>query len=206
MRQRLDTMLDLQDAINRKIDPNWAARGFEWYRAIWVECAELLDHYGWKWWKQQNPDIEQVKLELVDIWHFGLSLLLLRDLPRQVLISNVIAQLVEPRSIEDFRIELEHFAHQVLGTQDFDVAGFARLMAGAGLDFNELYLRYTGKNVLNRFRQDHGYQDGSYQKLWRGREDNEHLIEVAADLDGASATFQADLYQALARRYRDVVV
>ena len=36
-----------------------------------------MDHYGWKWWKKQSPDTEQVKLELVDIWHFGLSQLIL---------------------------------------------------------------------------------------------------------------------------------
>lgn len=198
-------MLDLQDAINRKVDPNWTERGFEWYRAIWVECAELLDHYGWKWWKQQNPDIEQVKLELVDIWHFGLSLLLLRDLPRDQLIAEVGAQLAAPRPSEDFRAEVEQFAHQVLGTRDFDVAAFAPLLAGAGLDFDELYLRYVGKNVLNRLRQDQGYQDGGYQKLWDGREDNEHLVEIAAALDGANPTFQHQLYQDLLHRYRELV-
>jgi hypothetical protein len=26
----------------------------------------MLDHYGWKWWKKQTPDTEQVILELVD--------------------------------------------------------------------------------------------------------------------------------------------
>ena len=34
------------------------------------ECSELLDHYGWKWWKHQATDLDQVKLEIVDIWHF----------------------------------------------------------------------------------------------------------------------------------------
>ena len=54
---------------------DWMSRGREWYRAIWIECAELMEHYGgWKWWKHSRPDFAQVVLEIVDIWHFGLSL------------------------------------------------------------------------------------------------------------------------------------
>ena len=66
-------MLALQDAMNSKINPEWRQAGNEWYRAIWIECAEMLDHYGWKWWKHQQADMDQVTLEIVDIWHFMLS-------------------------------------------------------------------------------------------------------------------------------------
>ena len=38
-------MLELQDSMNSKVSADWRAQGFEWYRAIWVECAELLDHH-----------------------------------------------------------------------------------------------------------------------------------------------------------------
>ena len=68
-------------AVDTATHPDWRGQGYPWYRAIWVECAELLDHYGWKWWKHQTPDLEQVQLELVDIWHFGLSDLLARAVP-----------------------------------------------------------------------------------------------------------------------------
>ncbi|MFL3647359.1 MAG: dUTP diphosphatase, partial [Cellvibrionales bacterium] len=79
MQQQLMVMLKLQNDMNSKVHPQWREQNFAWYRAIWVECAELLDHYGWKWWKQQRPDNDQIALELVDIWHFGLSLLLLKE-------------------------------------------------------------------------------------------------------------------------------
>ena len=36
-----------------------------------IECGELMDHVSYKWWKKQTPDMEQVRLEVVDIWHFG---------------------------------------------------------------------------------------------------------------------------------------
>ena len=76
LREKIKEMLDLQNKINEKVHPHWREQNFEWYRAIWVECAELLDHYGWKWWKKQSPNQAQIELELVDIWHFGLSILL----------------------------------------------------------------------------------------------------------------------------------
>jgi len=74
MRQQIITMLELQEAMNSKVNAEWRQANYEWYRAIWVECAELMDHYGWKWWKKQSLDTDQVVLELIDIWHFGLSI------------------------------------------------------------------------------------------------------------------------------------
>ena len=69
----LQTMAQMQDAHNTLVHAQWRTQGYAYYRAIWVECAELLDHFGWKWWKKQDGDLAQVKLELVDIWHFALS-------------------------------------------------------------------------------------------------------------------------------------
>ena len=64
-----------------------------------------------------------------------------------------------------------------------------------------LGLKHVGKNVLNFFRQDHGYKAGTYQKLWGGREDNEHLVEIMQSLDSGSASFQHQLYASLKDRY-----
>ena len=65
MKQQIATMLELQDSMNSKVREDWREQNFEWYRAIWIECAELLDHHGWKWWKKQQPDVNQIALELV---------------------------------------------------------------------------------------------------------------------------------------------
>ena len=40
-------MLQLQDRLNHQIDSGWLDSGHEWYRAIWLEAAELMEHYGW---------------------------------------------------------------------------------------------------------------------------------------------------------------
>jgi hypothetical protein len=69
------------------------------------------------------------------------------------------------------------------------------------MDFDQLYRIYVGKNVLNFFRQDHGYKDGSYIKVWDGREDNEHLAELLTTLDSNSAGFRDQVYAGLKDRY-----
>ena len=69
------------------------------------------------------------------------------------------------------------------------------------MDWKELFCQYVGKNVLNFFRQDHGYKEGSYDKHWHGREDNEHLVEVMTEIDSEHPEFQQMLYQSLKDRY-----
>jgi len=202
MKQQLATMLELQGDMNTKVHAEWRDQDFEWYRAIWVECAELLDHYGWKWWKKQTPDVDQIALELVDIWHFGLSLLLLSGDSVETISNRVIKDFDGQQGSDDFAVDLEEFTAQTLVTKEFDIAGFARLMDGIKMDFETLYVGYVGKNVLNFFRQDNGYQDGSYHKQWGGKEDNEHLVEIVAQLDTAAATFKDDLYSQMQSTYQ----
>ena len=201
MQQQIKTMLDLQDSMNTKVNSDWRAQNFEWYRAIWIECAELLDHYGWKWWKKQRPDIDQIALELVDIWHFGLSILLLKGYTLEELSEQVVNEFALATDSGDFPSDLESFTASTLINKDFDIKGFAGLMQGINMDFDQLYVGYVGKNVLNFFRQDHGYQDGTYHKQWGGKEDNEHLVEIVAKLDTTSSTFKDDLYQEMQTIY-----
>ncbi len=202
MKQQLATMLELQSDMNTKVHSDWREQNFEWYRAIWVECAELLDHYGWKWWKKQQPDVDQIALELVDIWHFGLSLLLLSGKSVEDISGLVEAEFDGQQSRGNFALDLEDFTAATLVSKDFDIAGFARLMDGINMDFETLYIGYVGKNVLNFFRQDNGYKDGSYHKQWGGKEDNEHLVEIVAQLDTGSSDFAAELYSQMNQVYK----
>lgn len=200
--QQIRIMLELQDGMNTKVTANWKAQGYEWYRAIWVECAELMDHYGWKWWKKQSPDTEQVALELIDIWHFGLSILLQSGMSEAEITAKIQRELVIASSEVDFRLDLEKFAAATLADHQFHIDLFARLMAGVDMTFEQLYRGYVGKNVLNFFRQDNGYKDGSYRKHWHdGREDNEHLVEAVMSLDTTKVEFKDELYQELKNRY-----
>lgn len=50
------------------------------------------------------------------------------------------------------------------------------------------------KNVLDFFRQDHGYKEGSYQKIWQVREDNEHLADILASMDADNPGFSDEVH------------
>ena len=205
IKQQTRAMLQLQDDMNSKVHPAWREQGNAWYRAIWIECGELMDHFGWKWWKHQSPDTEQVALELVDIWHFGLSILLESGASADDIAAQVARELDISTDQTDFRLDVEAFTAATLADKQFHLELFGRLMAGVGMSYAELYRRYVGKNVLNFFRQDHGYKDGSYRKIWAdGREDNEHLVEVVDFLDAGEEGFSKLVYGALEERYRKV--
>ncbi|MFK5949034.1 MAG: dUTP diphosphatase [Methylococcales bacterium] len=210
MSVKLLSMLNMQNNMNLKVNMDWSQQNFAWYRAIWIESAELMDHHGWKWWKHQECDIDQVKLELIDIWHFGLSIIITDQGINEDVAADIDKQLQQALSNSsndsDFLESVEKFASNTLSTRNFSVDLFADMMKGCNMDTDELYKRYVGKNVLNFFRQDHGYKDGTYIKEWSGMEDNEHLVEVVSELDTESSTFKDDIYASLLKRYRDLAL
>ncbi len=201
MKDKLLVMLELQDAMNSRVNTNWRQANNEWYRAIWTECAEMLDHYGWKWWKHQQPDLDQVRLELVDILHFAMSDYLLQDGDNEEVAARILDEMACPGKIDDMRQAIESMAQSTIADQSMHFSGFANIMRLIEMDFDQLYRMYVGKNVLNFFRQDHGYRDGSYIKVWQDREDNEHLAELLASLDSDSVEFKDQVYQGLQARY-----
>jgi hypothetical protein len=207
MKQQFQAMLEMQDAMNRRVHDDWIERDFEWYRALWIECGELIDHYGYKWWKKQTADMEQVQLEVIDIWHFGLSALFRDDADIEQLAAEIENELKAYKPTgPGVREATEALALYSLQTKGFSPSLFWDLMLAADLDFGSLYTAYVGKNVLNFFRQDHGYKDGSYIKQWAGREDNEHLVDLVAELDHQAEDFSDQVYQALEARYRDLAL
>lgn len=184
---QMKEMLAMQDKINNIVNPEWRDARYPWYRAIWIECAELMDHYGWKWWKRQEPDLEQAKLELVDIWHFMLSCMLqgFHGIPPSKKILEVEREADKKFGCDltnkiDFHQSVEGFVLGLMGSHTPDAGDFFFMCRRAGMTFDELYKLYIGKNVLNFFRQEHGYKEGTYEKVWVGKEDNVWLMEIIA--------------------------
>lgn len=205
MKDKLLTMLTMQDSMNKKVHPQWIAQQFAWYRAAWIECGELMDHQGYKWWKKQTAEVEQVKLEIIDIWHFGLSSLFEQDKTIETIANEILNELQGfSFNNADILTATETLAQSCLANKRVSVTDFWQLMHAAKLDFEALYIAYVGKNVLNFFRQDHGYKDGSYIKQWQGKEDNEHLSEIVVELDSNAADFRDAVYAALSSRYKSV--
>ena len=210
---QLITMLELQDGMNSKVNPEWVTANNNWHRAIQVEGVEAIEHHGWKWWKKQDCDLAQLQMELVDIWHFILSAYI------QSKHGNIALAKMEMQAELNLKQKSLQFDNQyyllsqltLLNKLDLlvglaagkrtNLALFESLLHDCGMEWNDLFKQYVGKNVLNVFRQDHGYKAGTYLKVWEGREDNEHLVEILEMVDLDSANVRDELYSSLKARY-----
>jgi len=209
----------MQHAMNARVNPDYLVAGNPWLRAVVVEGSEALEHHGWKWWKKQTPDMEQLKIEMIDIWHFYLSQAVQEH---DGALSGALNYMLEA-SNSDYQREgisfdgvfREYKSMDVLrhieliiglaAVRRWSVPLFESLMRLVGMTDDELYRQYVAKNVLNFFRQDHGYKEGSYIKNWDGAEDNVYLAEVTLTIP-VDANFQTNLYAALKEKYTTVLV
>jgi len=192
-------MLQLQNQLNDATNgEEWTkgttknGRAINWRRCIYMECAEMIDSFSWKHWKSlnQETDWDNLQIEVVDVWHFIISLAI-EDYSKNLKggveelalnISNSIAftkldvQSDNYDSQENVIAKVESIMRLSLATDDLKleelIEDFFELVIMSGLDIQSLYRLYVGKNILNQFRQDNGYKDSTYIKVWNGEEDN----------------------------------
>lgn len=210
---QLISMLEMQDGMNSRVKPDWVSANNNWYRAIQVEAVEAIEHHGWKWWKKQECDMAQLRMELVDIWHFILSAVIQSKhgsmrLAKMEMISELNLCQKSVQFDNQYyvlaKMELLEKLDLLVGlaaARRTSLALFESLLSDCGMSWLELFKQYTGKNVLNVFRQDHGYKAGTYIKVWNGREDNEYLVEVLDIVDLSSDDVRDELYRTLKARY-----
>jgi len=218
---RVLTMLQLQQQLNDNTNGKEWERGLtkqgkviNWRRCIYLEAAELVESYPWKHWKNINASVdrENVKVELVDIWHFVMSEVLRVNYLEDKKPLNKLAQQIED-AIKDINIEQEsNYYKEIEAIEElitklfcnFELIDFTKsffeLCYKLGLDFDNLYSLYIGKNILNIFRQDNGYKDGSYIKVWSGKEDNVVMQEILSS--NPNITPQ-ELYSNLKQKYKE---
>ena len=80
---KMDEIFNLQQTLNQRIGVNTADMSEEektrwvlnYTRAMQQELAELVDSVPWKWWaKYQSFDQQNARVEVVDLFHFLISL------------------------------------------------------------------------------------------------------------------------------------
>ncbi len=220
--QMLQLQQQLNDATNGKgweggITKN--AKEINWRRCIYMESCELIDSYPWKHWKSIDApaNTENAQIEVVDIWHFVMSLAL-EDF--KINLKGDIGFLAnEIEKIENFStlrgknsinsnakeiiIHIEDMLRAIFAHKSsFKVMEkFFNIVVDVGLNIEELYTLYVGKNILNQFRQDHGYKSGEYIKVWNGAEDNEVMHNL---LQTAPHIKPDELYHELQRVYESL--
>jgi len=207
-KQILD-MLEQQEALEIRISgEGWQDQKHNYALAVSMECAELLEWHGWKWWKQcDEPNWAAIGMELVDIWHFALASALSDTYYGSLaeLSSDMHETIVEMCGLLD-DVPTPDFimlAQGLMTHEHFALGNFIGLCGLSGLSGDELYRLYCCKNVLNRFRQDRGYAEGLYAKLWGGVEDNDRLMEIS--LEAGSDVSSTQLYNLLDTAYREML-
>ena len=207
---QLKRLIVAQNTLNEHYIPNWknkvpkekflAALQCEW--AEFLESATRFDDH--KWCKPtMQDDIQNVKVEIVDLLHFGLSLMILQqkgihfdeenninvekfDKFYSLLRSEYLILREESVDIYNNLISVQELFTKIsiffFFFEKDDLFGFVFTLFLRSLcfyvnwSFLDLYEAYWKKNELNILRIQNGYMEGKYQKVdENGEEDNRRL-------------------------------
>jgi hypothetical protein len=212
-------VFQLQNSFNKIVDSNWRTSDFNWPRAIRAELFEAIDSFNWEWWKKKPNDLQNAEVELVDIFHFLISHIISspNDKDKDInAIGEYTFALAYAKEIEYLRSPIifnqelfctkcELLMSQTLTSHQTPlmVLTFMELWLSFGLNILDLIKLYRAKNILNEFRQNHGYKKGSYTKIWGEEEDNVICWQYAKQLDYKNGDeFRETLYTKLEEAYK----
>ena len=219
--------VQLQDQFNSRLSENWKQERTmtDWATTILTEGAEFIESLPWKWWKKIEPDYDNLKLEAVDLLHFIISALLMlkydcsttakyiennirfvdgdyRLMQKYIGLTVVQADLYDKDERSEIRKDVLKAA---LATNLMNVLNQAISIAKFK-SIDDVFKLYVFKNALNHLRQELGYKEGKYQKLWDGvHEDNYFMIRLAERTTSPVTLEEAlellrEEYQKVARR------
>ena len=164
--------------------------------AYLAEMGELVNSdTTWKWWSKPEIDNDNILIELADSFLFILNIVYILDKKYNVS-RNEIAQVIQENISKLQKNKVKSIAIVDLITYNtnsishFDFDNWKNEISGLTYNHFLIGIHYghkpenilklvLAKNVLNIFRQEHGYKTGQYEKLWNGIEDNVYLFEYA---------------------------
>ena len=225
--QKILQMLQLQQQLNDNTNGKEWEKGItkngkiiDWKRCAYLECAELIESYPWKHWKSidASPDYENIKIETVDIWHFIMSLALQEYYLGNLGDINQLAQDITNTPnydafCQDIKPTDKNYYEQIECVEELIkdlffqskttkiIESFFEVAMQSNLNLDTIYKLYIGKNILNQFRQDNGYKQGTYIKIWNNKEDNVIMQEILDSQDDISAD---ELYKRLQEVYQSL--
>lgn len=187
-------LVAMQIAFNQVIDPDYPEAPKvkrDDVKAILVELGEYFEHTAYKWWKKQSADWSQANMELIDILHFAISDAVEHacrsgkstDAALEHVAQLMLESFANNANVKDGKELVAALAKDgsddyplVCGEQFFDK--LLTMLVDAYGDADTVYLTYIGKNALNNLRQQRGYKQGTYIKMWHGEEDNEVMMQL----------------------------
>ena len=194
-------LFEAQNELNRMtISDNWLETKKDWTVPIMVESAELIESLDWKWWKKGEDNIENAKMELIDILFFSLShFYKVRYSYVEAPTSYGIKQFDRKAIIYSIKL-LSRYVLNPHSLEYIDNVFDEIFLTGSllGMSEDEIFKLYYAKHTLNVFRLKNGYKDGTYQKIIDGKEDNAHLMEMMTHME-----FDSDFKDKLYEKFKD---
>ncbi len=192
----IEQMFDLQKQLNDHTN------GVMWVDGITKENRKI------SWYINTDPDWANIKVELVDIWHFIMSESIrmkderyankyLKLKPQGDFNSEVLINTLEKMLKLSVNSNIDPKINNIRDITDL----FFTAISQIDMDIEELYKLYVVKNQLNIFRQQHGYKDGSYIKFWNTVEDNVVAFNIMDENPNISPN---GLYQKLESEYSQI--
>lgn len=204
-------MCEIQDELNEYTLQNWKTKlnTNHFVVAIMDEISEFLGSVNWKWWaKRKEPNFWNLKIEAIDILHFALSIIILREIDKECTYltfcygnnrKNILVNVDGSLNHDEFAacsvvLMMNSKLYQQQVNDFLNCAGFTE---------EEVSALYIAKAELNRIRQSSGYKTGEYVKVVDGKEDNERLEEIVnhfllkpdMDLDEVSVMVRKEFFK-----------
>lgn len=210
MKNIFEIMVKLQHKFNEQTIPNYLDENLNWNSAIIAESGELLGSLGYKWWKKQVPDMENVKVEAIDLLHFVISETIQIYYKYNTSIIDTIRDFENWFEEKDkmYNFDYETNIEKLIDILNYDKEDrlfiMKQIFKALDMSNEDVYIAYIVKNCLNKFRQNNGYKDGSYIKDWNGKEDNV-IAYGLANIIGAKENLFDELYESLNLYYNKEV-
>ena len=162
----IKNLVDRQIEFQKKMNSN----GDVMYLAFVEELGELVASFGFADWKKTVRDEANILIELVDLAVFAMNLEYYTSQPLKP--SNPRPDYADWELLQlntDVALVKELVKHLFVG----DYNSIYRLIFTYAPETKDIL---TAKQALNQLRQDYGYKNGEYIKMWTDdREDNTFL-------------------------------
>jgi dimeric dUTPase (all-alpha-NTP-PPase superfamily) len=154
--------------------------------AILDETVEVLGSRHWKWWKNSDKmnqvDWDNVQVELIDIFHFLLSTAVQQKQQDSIfMMLMTLDNEKNPFPVKDDKFFDDFWSEFLMAVWQKSlplvIVKWIEFWYRSGGTYKSLAQNYFIKNALNHIRQEFGYGQGAYQKMWKHPNDPTKLVE-----------------------------
>ena len=168
LQNRLNTLTIGEEWRSMELHNN---KPIDFKKAIRIEISEYEDSFDWKWWKNEEDDIVNARMELIDVLHFIVSYVLQQENNQDIatLISDFkYVPFMDPEVALSAILQFTSNPREIHDLYDYKeiICAVFYLSECLEMDPKEVFTLYKGKNILNIFRQENGYKEGIYTKVW----------------------------------------